>query len=71
LFFFILLKKLTKKKSSEMRVGMQELDNIRIEAPSMMLNNFISFPTNMSSFQTTTPNSPYLILHVHGGGEFN
>ena len=54
-----------------MRIGMQELDNIRIEAPNSMLNNFISFPTNLSSFHTTIPNSPYLILHVHGGGRFN
>lgn len=51
--------------SSEMRIGMQELNNIKlIESPS----SFINISTSLNNFQTNIPNSPYLVLHVHGGG---
>jgi len=54
--------------SSEMRVGMQEFDNLKgAESPSVFTTNFINFPS-ANNFTSTTTNSPYLILHVHGGG---
>jgi len=52
-----------------MRIGMQEIDNLKsVESPSVLLNNFINITPGMNNFSSSTPNSPYLILHIHGGG---
>jgi len=55
--------------SSEMRDGMQDLDNLKgIESPALF-NSFLNFQSNsLNNFTPGLAKSSNLILHVHGGG---
>ena len=55
--------------SSDMREGMKDLDDLKlIESPALFNSILNMQPTNLRNFNPSLPQSPNLILHVHGGG---
>lgn len=54
--------------SSEMREGMKDLDDLKLIETPALFNSIYMQPNNLRNFNPSVPQSPNLILHVHGGG---